>query len=314
MSLSSRRRVLAAKIETTCGTAVSLSATDAALNVFDLKMDPDIEVTERPGQGSFAHLPVAFGAYKAKCTFRVDLTGGATIPAWAALLLPACGFVDTADTFSPVSRPPGTAAGVKTLTMAAYIDGTKKLMRGCAGNAKFEFESGKIVAVNFEFAGIWGDASAVALSDVTILAPDYPRDEVPLRFASSGLSIGGSYTPRVGKMTLDLGGDVQFLEDSTDISGLRHAYVAGRRVNGSFDPEMELVATKDWYGIWLARTEASLAWSLGGAGNGVAFSVPKMQFRNVQEGDRNKIETANIEWQANRSADAGDDELTITIT
>ena len=57
MPLLRRKSVLAAKIESTSGTAESLSASDAAFNVFDLTMTPTIAMTPRPSQGSFSSLP-----------------------------------------------------------------------------------------------------------------------------------------------------------------------------------------------------------------------------------------------------------------
>lgn len=310
MTLVTRKRVLAAKVETTIGTAISISATDAAFNVNDLKMDPVITFDEREGQAGFSHRTGTLGARMGRCTFWTDLVGGATIPALWATFMPACGFVDTADVFAPVSAPPTASGGVKTLTMGCYIDGIKKALRGAMGNCRIEFTAGQPARMFWDFMGIWE-----TVADVPILAPDYP-DYSPLRFASSALAIdsaGTPYTPRVSKLTLDFGNQVQMLEDSTDVSGYRHAIIVGRRVNGTMDPEAELVATRDWYGLWLSLTEKSLSWTLGTTGNQVQFALPKVQHRNIQESDRNKVYAEQIEWQANRSADAGDDELTLTV-
>lgn len=311
MTLLTRRRVLAAKIETTIGTAISISATDAAFNVYDLKMDPVISFDEREGQAGFSHKTGTLGARMGRCTFRTDLMGGASIPLYLATFLPACGFVETATVFSPQSQPPTASGGVKTLTMGCYIDGVKKALRGAMGNCRIEFTAGQPAQMFWDFMGIWE-----TVADVAILAPNY-TDDSPLRFASSSLAIdaaGTPYTPRVSKLTLDFGNQVEMLQDSTDVSGYRHAIITGRRVNGSMDPEGTLVATRDWYGIWLARTEKSLSWTLGTTGNSVAFSIPKMQQRNLQESDRNKVYAEAVEFQGNRSADAGDDELTLTVT
>ena len=75
--------------------------------------------------------------------------------------------------------------------------------------------------------------------------------------------------------------------------------------------------SEDPYTIWEANTERALAIELGGSsanGNRVVIDAPKLQIVNPQEGDRNGIQTDDIEFQLNASAAAGDDELTLTFS
>jgi hypothetical protein len=193
------------------------------------------------------------------------------------------------------------------LTIGLYIDGLKKMLHGCAGNAVFEFISGKPVNINWTFQGIWNAPTSVA-----ILAPDYPTDS-PLRFASSAIIFGAAYTPRLSRATLDLGNQVVMVEDSTTESGYKHAMIVGRKPTFKIDAETELIATYDWYGRFLAGTQTDLSMVLGTTGNQVTFTAPKIQITNINEGDRNKVQVENVEYQLNRNADPGDDELVITI-
>ena len=75
MPLLRRKSVLAAKIETTSGTAESLAAADAAFNVFDLTMTANIPMTPRPSQGSFSSLPAVPELYGGTCSFRTEIYG-----------------------------------------------------------------------------------------------------------------------------------------------------------------------------------------------------------------------------------------------
>lgn len=301
-----RRRVMAAKTEVTVGTAIALSGTDAAMNVENLKLLPTIPMDDREGQAGFSPLSATGGPRMGTATFTTKLKGGASIPLWAATLLPAVGFVETSTVFSPVSQPPGSG-GVKTITLGAYVDGVFKSICGAMGNAVFNFVAGRVVTIDWTFMGVW-----VPPTDVAILAPSYPS-ETPLRFASSGLTVG-SYAYKPATMSIDLGNQVVMREDSATASGYISALITGRKITGKFDPESVLVATKDNYGIWLANTEQALAMTLGSTGNAVAFAAPKLQFTNIQESDRNGIQTDSIDFQLNRSASGGDDDLTITIT
>ena len=53
MPLLRRKRVLAAAIEGTVGTAESLDAGDGAMNVYNAVIQPGITAIQREGQGGF---------------------------------------------------------------------------------------------------------------------------------------------------------------------------------------------------------------------------------------------------------------------
>ena len=55
-NLVRKQTVVAAKIETTAGTAIALAGADAAFNAFDAEITPEIELVERPGQSAFSRL------------------------------------------------------------------------------------------------------------------------------------------------------------------------------------------------------------------------------------------------------------------
>lgn len=304
--LLARKRVLAAKIETTVGTAISLSGSDAAFNVFNTQIQPNIEFETREGQGGFSHLPGVPGARGGKITFRHEIVGDGAggVPGWASTFLPACGWVNSTGTFSPKSEAPGS--NVKTLTMAVYENGLIKKLAGCMGTFKFIGDAGKIAALEFEFTGKW-----VAPADTSILTPTYPTIK-PMRFANTALSIA-SYHPKISNLTIDCGNQVILREDAEDDTGYIAALITGRRVTGSLDPEANLVATQDPYGQWIARTEQALAVVLDDGVDKITLAAPKLQFTNLQEGARNDNQIDQIDFQCNRSAAAGDDEFTITF-
>ena len=77
--------------------------------------------------------------------------------------------------------------------------------------------------------------------------------------------------------------------------------LTNRRVVGTLDPEAALVATRDTFGDWLARASTGvLGIILGGGsanGNRIFFTCSATRFTNVQEGDRNGLETDQVEFQ-----------------
>jgi hypothetical protein len=301
-----RVRTIAFKIESTPGTAESLADADGALNVYDAIMQPTIEAVAREGQGGFSPIPTVLGARAGTCTFRFDLIGGATDPFWMLNILPACGFTaNSGGVYSPKSQEPG--AVVKTATIGLYQNGKLKVLRGAMGNLVFTFTSGQPAFVEATFTGIW-----VPPTDAAIIAPTKPAT-VPIRFASAGLTLGSGpgWTPKLSQMTLDLGNDVQLLEDQNDSSGYCYAHITGRRINGTMDPKATLVATEDTYGKWLAYNQRALAMTIGATGNRLSFAAPSFQITNVQEADRNGTEIDTITYELNRNGSTTDTDLTI---
>lgn len=305
MPLLTRKSVLAAAIETDVGVAETLDAGDAAFNIFDCKTVANIPFVERPGQSSFDPLPGTYGGAGGTVTFQTEITGGATDPSWASVLLPACGFVGATHVYTPRTEAPGT--NVKTLTMAFYENGRKKVLRGCMGTAVLKLKSGDRAMIEWTFSGLW-----VAPTDATILAPTYPT-VAPLRFVSAAFTIG-SWTPKISELSLDLGNNVIMREDASDATGYASALVTGRTIKGTMDPEALIIDDYDLYAAWMARTEAALSITLGSTGNKLVIAAPKVQVSKVDDGDRNGMRTDPVEFQCNRSAAAGDDALSLTFS
>jgi hypothetical protein len=309
--LLSKRRSIGVKAEATAGTAESLTAAECAYNVYDFDLAPTIDSQERPGQGSgLSPGASVMGAASGTSKFKLDLFGGASVPASLTTFLTACGLKLTSSTFTPESRPPEAASsGAKTITIGGFVDGLKRLLYGAMGNAVLHFPAGRVCYADYTFMGCWGDPSDVALPAPT------PTTVAPLKFISSSLVVG-AVGLKVGELTVDLGNQVVLREDPAAASGYRSAIVSGRKITLSMDMEAALVATYDPHAAWKARTEEQIAWTIGAAGNQLAFAFPKCQVINVQPGSRNGIEIFNVTYQANAvdlTAAPGDDEFSIVV-
>lgn len=305
--LLNRKKVLAAKIEGTAYTAESLTGTNAAMVVFNPVFQQGAEFEQRPSQGSFGHHPGVVSARMGTVTFTVELTGDGSggVPLWASTFLPACRWVNSAGTFSPKSESPGS--NVKTVTIGGYQHGKYKQIHGAMGTAKINMPAGKRITIDFSFTGVWS-----APTDVAILAPTYPTVK-PFNFENSTWSIGGSWTPKISFMNIDLGNNVVMREDAAASVGYCGAIATDGLVTGQFDPESELVADEDYYGDWLAGTELALSIVLANDDDTITIAAPKIQYTNPQEGDRNGIQIDTLDFQCNKNAAAGDDEFTITF-
>lgn len=304
MPLLTRKRVMAAKAEGTDGTAETLSASEAVMNVYDTNFAGDLPVFAREGQGaSFSKRKSVQTTQAGTVTFASDIIGGSSAPYWASVLLPLCGFVGgTGDAYTP-----STAQTGGTGTIGVYQDGLLKRIAGAMGKVRFVFTDGEPLRAEWEFMGKY-----VAPSDTAILAPTY-ETTIPPRFAGATLTIG-AYTPLISNLTIEIDNEIKLREDVTDATGFKTAVIVNRRVVVSMDAEADLVANYSAYATLLAGTTAVLDLTVGTTGNQLDIDIPVLQLVGVEDGDREGLVTHNLTFEAQRNAAAGDDEIVITTS
>ena len=304
------RCVFAAKTEATPGTAETLAGADAAFNVTDFELNPDIAFQQRPSQGGIGRRSAVPEGHRATITFRTELAyDGVTVPNWASVLLPACGFVDNGSgVFTPRFERPGT--NVKTLTFGRYLDGTRQLASGCSGTFTVNLPTGKMGFIDWEFTGIWrGD------SDVSILTPTYPTE--PALRVTRGSSTFNSVNFCARQVTIAAANTVTGLEcndNSSNDTGFHYFFISDRLSTATTDPQSVLMATQNRAAIMLAGTEAVFTVGVGGpSGSSIVFSAPKAQLMTKTGGARDNIAIDNCSYQFNRNGNAVDQEMSITF-
>jgi hypothetical protein len=304
--LLTRQRVLAAAVETTTGTVETLLAADAAMNIMDVDLASDIQFSKRQGQGSLSHLPGVPGSTSGtlSCTSEAYGLGSSGNPLWAETFLLACGFSESTQIFTPITG----STSMTTLSLGSYEDGRLRELSGAAGTFTMTASAGLPVTFAFDMTGVWETPT-----DAAMLTPTYPT-VVPPSFKSATLTIGGS-AYKIAEVTLAMNNVVALRQDVTKPGAFFSAVIVDRNVTVTCDPESSLLATKDWYADLLAGTEAALSFVVGGTANNImTIAAPKMQLENVQLADRDGVQTDSLTFQLNRSAAAGDDELSITFS
>jgi len=306
MPLLKRKRVFAAKVETTPGTAETLTGAEGVYNAYNVMIQPTVTVEEREAQGAFNRLAGVPGARQGTATFRTDIHYDATtLPTWASVLLPACGFVSDDPAFLPRTAAPGT--DVKTLTIGCFQDGTFKSIHGAVGTAQMVFPAGRMAYIDWTFTGIWA-----APTDTALIAPTYPTT-LPMRFASSTITYN-SVAAKVEQVTIDLGNNVVMREDGSTVAGFSTGLITDRNPRISLNPESVLVATNNINGLFLAGTQAAFSLSIPVGSDGTfVVASDNAQVMNQQEGDRNQMVTDEIELACQKDGNVSDQELTITF-
>ena len=310
----SNRQIVAAKIEVTEGTAETLAAADANVQILEpAKWEPNISMFERNlldvSLSSFKQIP---GTRLATISCKVENKGSGTAGTAPALgkLLKACGFGETVVAVTSVTYAPVSAlASIPTLTVAIYQDGVRKQLKGARGNVKYSAKNGEPGVFDFTFIGVYD-----AVTDQALLTPTGVETTVPVALLSALFSVA-SFAAFVSTISFDMGNKLTPRPDINTAAGYISTLLTSRMPKGSFDPELELVAGHDWYGRWLAGTTGVLTWKHPGtAGNISTFSVPVCQYIKINDGDRDGVALAPVEFLMARSAVGGNDEVSLAFT
>jgi hypothetical protein len=309
MPMSLNRTQIAAKLEASEGIAETLAAADAFLAFPGGEPDPKIDVYERsPFRETLSPLPSVMGKRSGKLPFITELVGSGTpgtAPFWGKLMK-ACAFGETVVPATSVAYAPASIS-IPSLTLAAYMDGAIHKVWGARGTVKLNLEVGKPGLLNFEFQGAdFSHLDGDMLTGVTY------SSIVPPSFLGATFTIDG-VAFWVEKVEFDIANSLALRTDPSSDSGYKSCFITDRKGKITLDPEMILASAKDIWTMWKNGSQVALNAVLGSAaGNIITIACPKFQIQDVKFGNRTNLRTTPI--TALMALDAGDDELTITLT
>lgn len=304
------REVILAKIEGTYGTdSVPVEATDAMLVENISWSNEGLRMNERPAvRASLGMLQQVFGGTLRTVTFDVEMKGSGTAgtPPEFDPLLRACGLgvtnvPVTSDTYAPVSTMH------ESITIYYFQDGMRYDLLGCRGNVSFNLETGALPKMSFTFTGHLVGPTDVALASPTVLTL------TPEALINGTFDIGG-FAAVINALTFDMSNTLAYPPDMSASDGFGEVQITSRDVNGSYDPEAELVATEDPWADLIADT--ALALSVGPigatAGNIINIDLPAVAYRDLTPGDRDGIRVYEVPFGAAEATT--DDEVSIAFT
>lgn len=283
--------VVAAKVETNTGTAETLTAAEALFVVLNCEITPDHNVAnDRMGVNSDGTEKAEATGQTGRATFEVEIAGnGASgLPQWASVFLPACGWENSAGTFTYA------ATSASTITMSKWTDGRKRTLSGARGTFTLTYTPAMPARARFELIGNYEDEV-----DEANVAPSVPTVLAPI-WAAGTCTLGG-YALLLSQLTIDAGVASFMRPDPAAPTGYRAAWIAGKR-NSTFsaDPEMAALSTKDWHAIQKANTEAALSVVLGSTTNNtVTLSAARAQVLQAPPGNRNGLAIRSLSGQLN---------------
>jgi len=169
----------------------------------------------------------------------------------------------------------------------------------------FSAAVGQRAMMEFTFQGFASDPIDAAVPTMTI------DTTVPPPVKAAVFSVG-AYAAVIANLSLDMQNKIVVSDDMNAATGYGSCSILGRAAQGSFDPEMTLVASKNWFSEFKNSTQLAMSVQIGATStNRVDISMPKTVYREISEGDRNGIYTLQIPFTA--AQNVGDDEISIVV-
>jgi len=306
------REVMLAKIETTYNTDAAPVASADAIQISNPSWSHEgLRMIERNiVKNTDPAKQQVFGDALKTVSFDIELKGSGTAGTAPEfnVLFSGCGFVETVVPSTSVTyAPSSTASDKKSLTIWYYQDGLLHKITGARGTVSFNLETGTIPMASFTFTG-----HSAAPTDASLITPTLDAT-VPVAVKGNSFTIGG-YAAAINALTFDMSINVITPASMSASDGFGEVFIGSRDLNGSIDPQAELVAANDFYGDFRSGTTMALATGTIGstAGNRLAISMPAVYYRDVAPGDRDGIRTYEIPFGAVESS--GDDEISIAFT
>lgn len=302
-----RQTRMAAKLETTTGTAISLAASDGTFISYNGRIDHRVPTTRRQKPGSSSNIPAKAQARAADVSLTLEMmgAGSAALPDWSKFLK-AAGWSASSLVMSLATG----SATADTLTVGHYVDGRLRQAAGCA------FDWTMRLAVGMPgYIDLRGQGAYVAATAVSLISPTYTTVNPPT-VRGITFTIGG--TAYVTNAVTITGGNTIYLrEDVTSATGYLAACISDRDPTLNVSVEGLALGTKDWMADHVAETEAALSIVLGSTSNNtMTLAAPKMQLREApRDGERNGVLTDELLFQLNADGSYTDDsELTLTFS
>jgi len=310
-----RRGQIAAKSESTEGTAETLTASEAKIKAENISLSYDFPYYSRENVAD-AYMSKFTGTLAGPRTgtlsFEVAVAGSGTVdaaPGWG-VLFQMCGFDEVITASTSVGYTPEstvTAGGdAGSGTIALFVDGKKYALMGSRGNLKIMAPTGNVGKFSFEFHGIYIEPSDTALLSIS------HETTVPPAIVSGAFTLG-SYAYKANNLEIDMGNTLALRPDASATQGGFSYVITNRNPTGTLDPEETAAATKNIWSTATANTEGALTLTIGAsAGNIITVTAPKVQLRPGGLGDRDRVVTADLALEFNRSS--GDDEVSVVQT
>ena len=303
-----RKLAVLAKIETTYGVDPAPTSVADAMLMTDVTIGPmrgtdvprDLMLPWLGGQG--VNLTQNYGTLRGMVEISGSGTAG-TPPAYAPLLR-ACGMSETVIMMAnrPVRveyRP--VSSGYESVTLFYFADGVRHVLLGARGTFTLELSPREIPRFTFDFMGILGQVSDVALPPTYTVSGF--RRPLSVTARTTRFSILGAQRP-TERLTFDLGHQVEMRHLMGEVS----AVIVGRNTTGQAVVDARPMADGDWFDDAESRTRSIMSLNHG-LGSGTVFSINgnRVEIGRPEQGQSQGILTYTLPMYFIPGASGNDD-------
>lgn len=219
-------------------------------------------------------------------------------------LFEACGMKETINSGTSVVYTPATT-GLKSCTIYTYFDGMLHKFKGCVGSWRILIVSGDTAKIEWRFFGKYEVPTDTALPGSVTYDTPTPPSVVSAAFLYDSGSL------EVQQLEIDLAAIVARRPSVNEATGIKGFTTVGREPKGSFNPEVVLLATYDFWTVWRNSTTKAISINIGSVeGNKWTISLPKVVLDTPAYGDRDGIRTFELPFIISRNS--GDDEISLS--
>ena len=302
-------QIVQVKVESTSGTYEAPGSGDSILCSNVTVTPTSARMYDRDViKGTLGGLQQIYAGSLMQVTFDIEIKGSGTAGTApeADAVFQMAGFAPTAVASTSVTYDP-ISSGFNTCSIAVDLDGKLVKIKGAVANLDFSLTTGEVAMANVTATG-----RLESITDGAVSGSSYDAT-VPAALINVPFTIGG-YGAVVNAISIGMNNAIALPPSIADAEGYGQPRITKRSVEGSFDPEQELVATASFDADWRSGDVKVL--TTGGigaaAGNITNFTCSYVHYRDVQTGDREGILTHDIPFGA--SENAGDDEISIAFT
>jgi hypothetical protein len=250
-------------------------------------------------------------------------SGHTVTPTWAGSLV-------LNDAYSALARPTGfeyypISTDFPSLTIYLYFDGVLHKLVASRGTFTMEAPSGQLATFSFEFTGNYVAVVDAAIPSATFettvphqvelsllqVNPDIDRTEAPegpVCDTWEDQVNGVVDTLCAANFSLDMANNIVPRECVNEPDGYNGVIITGRDPVGAFDPELELVATHDFWGNQRSAEILSGRARVGvDRGNIVRFESDSAQYAGLSYTDRDGLRALEVDLRFSGTAPAFED-------
>jgi len=173
---------------------------------------------------------------------------------------------------------PGTSATI--IYNKGGATGYQRVLTGCVGTFDIDASVGQYGKITFNMMGKYSAPTDTSMPTST------PNSTLPAPLLGECPALLG-FVPVITKYSLSMGNDIQMRQSVCEATGIHSHFIADRKVTLTMDPELELIATHDFYTKFFTPTQGLSHIQFGSTvGNVVHTTCPQTQYKIPKDNAR----------------------------